>query len=127
MIGEYVMRQKDLQEELTKVDAIGMGSYNSDSHNVQRIVNSQGFVENEGDMQVRVKPYQIPYRMIVPKLNEAENLLVPVCFSATPLESRRSWRLTPRSRSRRSTQRHFGVRSRAKARSSRTSLRHKSG
>lgn len=83
MIGEYVMTQKDLQEELTKPDAIGMGSYNSDSHNVQRIVNRQGFVENEGDMQVVVKPYQIPYRMIVPKMQEAENLLVPVCFSAS--------------------------------------------
>ena len=83
MIGQYVMTQKDLQDELMKPDAIGMGSYNSDSHNVQRIVNRQGFVENEGDMQVPVKPYQIPYRMIVPKQTEAENLLVPVCFSAS--------------------------------------------
>jgi hypothetical protein len=83
MIGEYVMTQKDLQEQLTKADAIGMGSYNSDSHNVQRIANRRGVVENEGDMQVPVKPYQIPYRMIVPKRKEAENLLVPVCFSAS--------------------------------------------
>ena len=60
-----------------------MGSYNSDSHNVQRIVNPDGFVRNEGDMQVAVKPYQIPYRVLLPKKNEAENLLVPVCFSAT--------------------------------------------
>ena len=36
MIGEYVMSQKDIQTELTKPDSIGMGSYNSDSHNVQR-------------------------------------------------------------------------------------------
>ncbi len=83
MIGQYVMTQRDIQDELTKPDAIGMGSYNSDSHNIQRIVNKQGFVENEGDMQVAVKPYQIPYRMIVPKRKEAENLLVPVCFSAS--------------------------------------------
>ncbi|MGH9159520.1 MAG: FAD-dependent oxidoreductase [Vicinamibacteraceae bacterium] len=83
MIGEYVMSQKDIQQELTKPDAIGMGSYNSDSHNVQRIVNAEGFVENEGDMQVPVTPYQIPYRLMLPKRGEATNLLVPVCFSAT--------------------------------------------
>jgi hypothetical protein len=46
-------------------------------------VNSEGFVENEGDMQVPVTPYQIPYRVMLPKRTEATNLLVPVCFSAT--------------------------------------------
>src|SRR6202789_1716490 len=37
MVGEYVMRQSDLQTESTKTDSIGMGSYNSDSHNIQRV------------------------------------------------------------------------------------------
>src|SRR5215472_490317 len=83
MVGEYVMSQKDIQTALTKPDPIGMGSYNSDSHNVQRIVNGDGFVRNEGDMQVAVKPYQIPYRVLLPKKAETENLLVPVCFSAS--------------------------------------------
>jgi hypothetical protein len=83
MVGEYVMSQKDIQTELTKPDPIGMGSYNSDSHNVQRIANRDGFVRNEGDMQVPVKPYQIPYRVLLPKKSEVQNLLVPVCFSAS--------------------------------------------
>lgn len=83
MVGDFVVTQKDLQRDLTKADVIGMGSYNSDSHNVQRIVNQQGFVENEGDMQVPVTPYQIPYRVLLPKRTEATNLLVPVCFSAS--------------------------------------------
>jgi hypothetical protein len=84
MVGEYVMSQKDIQTELTKPDAIGMGSYNSDSHNVQRRPSPDGTaVENEGDMQVKVTPYQIPYRVILPKRRDATNLLVPVCFSAT--------------------------------------------
>lgn len=83
MVGDYVMVQKDLQTELTKPDPIGMGSYNSDSHNVERIVGPDGFVLNEGDMQVAVKPYQIPYRIMLPKPGEATNLLVPVAFSAS--------------------------------------------
>jgi hypothetical protein len=83
MVGEYVMTQKDIQNELTKPDPIGMGSYNSDSHNVQRVINADGFVRNEGDMQVPVQPYQIPYRVLTPKRAEAQNLLVPVCFSAS--------------------------------------------
>ncbi len=84
MVGEYVMSQNDIQTELTKPDAIGMGSYNSDSHNVQRRPTEDGTaVENEGDMQVRVTPYEIPYRVMLPRRTEATNLLVPVCFSAT--------------------------------------------
>jgi hypothetical protein len=83
MVGEYVMTQKDIQTSLAKPDPIGMGSYNSDSHNIQRIVNADGFVENEGDMQVAVTPYQIPYRVMLPRQSEVTNLLVPVAFSAS--------------------------------------------
>jgi len=83
MVGDFVMTQKDLQTDLRKPDVIGMGSYNSDSHNVRRFENEKGFVENEGDVQVPVKPYQIPYRVLTPRRSEAVNLLVPVCFSAS--------------------------------------------
>ena len=83
MVGAYVARQSDLQTDLTKPDPIGMGSYNSDSHNVRRYADAHGFARNEGDMQVAVQPYQIPYRAIVPQRADAENLLVPVAFSAS--------------------------------------------
>lgn len=83
MRGEYVMRQSDLQTARQKPDSIGMGSYNSDSHNVQRIALADGSVENEGNVEVPVKPYEIPYRVIVPRPAQATNLLVPVCLSAT--------------------------------------------
>lgn len=83
MVGDFVMTQRDLQTALTKPDPVGVGSYNSDSHNVERIVTPQGFVRNEGDMQVPVQPYQIPYRIMLPKRSQARNLLVPVAFSAS--------------------------------------------
>lgn len=83
MIGAYVMRQSDLQTQRTKPDSIGMGSYNSDSHNVERVVMPDGTVQNEGNVEVPVQPYEMPYRVITPKRKEVTNLLVPVCLSAT--------------------------------------------
>ena len=83
MRGVYVMRQADLQTNRTKPDSIGMGSYNSDSHNVQRVTRPDGTVTNEGDVQVPVKPYEIAYRTITPAASQLTNFLVPVCFSAT--------------------------------------------
>jgi hypothetical protein len=83
LVGEYVMRQSDLQTERTKIDSIGMGSYNSDSHNIQRVAMLDGTVQNEGDVQVPVQPYEIAFRSITPKRSESENLLVPVCLSAS--------------------------------------------
>ena len=83
MLGTYVMRQSDLQLNRTKPDSIGMGSYNSDSHNLQRMAMPDGTVQNEGNVEVPVQPYEIPYRIITPKASEVTNLLVPVCASAT--------------------------------------------
>jgi hypothetical protein len=60
-----------------------MGSYNSDSHNIQRVAMADGSVRNEGDVQVPVQPYEISFRAILPKPAEADNLLVPVCLSAS--------------------------------------------
>jgi len=83
MIGSYVMTQRDIQTDIKKDDVIGMGSYNSDSHNVQRYVTEDRSVQNEGNMEVPVRPYQIPYRVLLPKRTEVTNLLVPVCLSAS--------------------------------------------
>jgi hypothetical protein len=83
MVGDFVMTQRDIQTDLTKPDAIAMGSYNSDSHNVQRFEQPDRSVQNEGNMEVPVEPYQIPYRVMLPKRTEATNLLVPVCLSAS--------------------------------------------
>jgi len=67
MVGEYVFTQHDVLEDITKPDSIGMASYQMDSHNVQRVVTSDGAVVNEGDMYLAVKPWEIPYRSLVPK------------------------------------------------------------
>jgi len=83
MVGEYVFTEHDVMENVTKPDSVGMGSYQLDSHNVQRVPTLDGAVENEGDMFVNDKPYEIPYRSIVPIHADVTNLLVTVCLSAS--------------------------------------------
>ncbi|RKY12408.1 MAG: xanthan lyase [Planctomycetota bacterium] len=84
MIGEYVTTENDVLGKCKPPKPVGMGSYTMDSHNVQRYIKPDGFVQNEGDIGVRPKkPYRIAYGSITPKKNECENLLVPVCVSSS--------------------------------------------
>ncbi|NMC41105.1 MAG: FAD-dependent oxidoreductase, partial [Bacteroidales bacterium] len=65
-------------------EPVAMGSYTMDSHNVQRYVTPEGFVQNEGDIGVKVpKPYRISLGSILPKKEECTNLIVPVCVSSS--------------------------------------------
>jgi len=83
MVSDYVMTEHNCRGQQTAEDAVGLAAYTMDSHNCQRVVKS-GHVENEGDVQVGgFPPYPISYRSIVPKAGECENLLVPICLSAT--------------------------------------------
>ena len=84
MIGSYVMTEQDILGRREVPEPIGMGSYTMDSHNVQRIVTPEGFVQNEGDIGVHPHdPYTIAYGAITPKKKECGNLLVPVCLSSS--------------------------------------------
>jgi hypothetical protein len=83
MIGEYVMTEHNCLGDSTVEDGIGLAAYTMDSHNCQRIV-VNGMVKNEGDVQIGdFPPYEISYRSLTPKKGECENLLVPVCLSAS--------------------------------------------
>lgn len=82
MVSDYIMTEHNCRGLVKADDPAGLGAYNMDSHNCQRIVKN-GQVENEGDVQVGVKPYPISFRSIVPKGSQCQNLLVPVCLSAT--------------------------------------------
>jgi hypothetical protein len=83
MVSDVVMTEHHCRGSQVIADPVGLAAYNMDSHNCQRIVKN-GRVENEGDVQVPpMKPYPISYRAIVPRQSECENLLVPVCLSAS--------------------------------------------
>lgn len=84
MLGEYVMTEHDVLSKRGVPEPVGMGSYTVDSHNVQRYVKHDGFVQNEGDIGVKTpQPYSISYRSMTPKREECLNLLVPVCLSSS--------------------------------------------
>jgi hypothetical protein len=84
MIGDFVMTEADALGKTVVPKPIGMGSYTLDSHNIQRYVTEDGYVQNEGDIGVHPdKPYSIAYGSILPKESECNNLLVPVCVSSS--------------------------------------------
>ena len=84
MISDYVMTQHNCEGLQVADDPIGMAAYGMDSHNIQRFVDANGFVQNEGNVECHVKaPYPISYKSLVPKKEECENLIVPVCLSAS--------------------------------------------
>ena len=84
MIGSYVTTENEVLGKVQVADPVGMGSYTMDSHNVQRHVTAERYVQNEGDIGVHPdKPYKISYGSIVPRKEECTNLLVPVCLSSS--------------------------------------------
>lgn len=90
MKGMHVLRQDDILKTPVKEDPIAISSFPIDSHDCQRIALKGGGVINEGTIfPVRRKnpkqgyPYHVPYRSILPKPEECDNLLVPVALSCT--------------------------------------------
>jgi hypothetical protein len=84
LIGDYVMTENELRKKKPTPSSVGMGSYTIDSHNVQRYITPEGYVQNEGDIGVSTNgPYEIAYGSLVPKKGQGSNLLVPVAMSAS--------------------------------------------
>jgi hypothetical protein len=86
LVGDYVMTQSDVTEHRFKPDGVALGSYYLDVHPVQLVPDegAVGGLRAEGGLgKLRVQPYEIPYRSLLPQRTEAENLLVPVCLSAS--------------------------------------------
>lgn len=84
MVSDYIMTQKNCEGAIFAQHSVGLAAYTMDSHNVQRYLDDDGFVRNEGDVQVGgFLPYPIAFESIVPKQTECDNLLVPICLSAS--------------------------------------------
>ncbi len=80
MLGRYVLTERDLTVDRYKPDGVCAGSYGIDCHTVQEVLH-EGKRGHEGNLGGAVRPYDIPYACLTP--HEVENLLVPVCLSAS--------------------------------------------
>ena len=96
MLGEYVMRQADLQTERTKPDSNRHGFVQ------QRLPQYPGAspcrmapCKTRAMYRSPVQPYEIPYRVMLPRHGQTSNLLVPVCLSALARWRTRLLRMEP--------------------------------
>lgn len=89
LAGAYVLREQDLLGARPQDDVVALGSYNIDIREIERTwrylpeYHRTPAVFNEGYLSVAVPPYPIPYRALTPRREDAQNLLVPLCLSAS--------------------------------------------
>jgi len=89
MKSEYVVTQRDLEGLESPPDSVGLGSYGVDDWPYATVAHEGGVAISGGEFSIlRASPlhggeHAIPYRAITPRRQECENLLVPVCCSAS--------------------------------------------
>lgn len=87
--SDYVVTQKDLEGGASPDDSVGLGSYGVDDWPYATIADAGGIALSGGEFSImKANPkhsgiHRIPYRVIRPRQSECENLLVPVCCSAS--------------------------------------------
>jgi hypothetical protein len=87
--GDFVLTEADLLERRPHADVVALGSYNIDIREIERTwrylpeYDRTAAVFNEGYLSIAVEPYAIPYRALTPTRDDAGDLLVPVCLSAS--------------------------------------------
>lgn len=84
MISSKVITEHTALNREAVNDSVGIASYSIDSHNMKYFVNDQNELSREGGIYVNVATsFGISYQTIVPKNEECQNLIVPVCLSAS--------------------------------------------
>ena len=89
LAGEHVLTELDLVGARPQADVVALGSYNIDVREVERTwrylpeYDRTAAVFNEGYLSVAVPPYPIPYRSLTPRREHSDDLLVPLCLSAS--------------------------------------------
>lgn len=97
MVGEYIMNENDVMQNGRRPpisDPIGFAAYNLDVHTMRYLVAPMRWPDgvvrdtlaHEGFLILRQpddRPYPVSYRALVPRREQATNLLNPVTVSAT--------------------------------------------
>jgi hypothetical protein len=89
MLGSHVLCEQELVDAAPQDDVVALGSYNIDIREIERTwrylpeYTRTAAVFNEGYLSIAVSPYPIPFSSLIPQREDAENLLVPLCLSAS--------------------------------------------
>jgi len=90
MVSSYVVTQKDLEGATDPAHSVGLASYGVDDWSYATTVEDGKIHLQGGEFSILYLDdgkyngiYKIPYEAIVPSKGECENLLVPVCVSAS--------------------------------------------
>jgi hypothetical protein len=89
MVSDYVITQKDLEGKTDPERSVGLASYGVDDWPYATIAIDGKVALSGGEFSVlRLDEkhrgiYKIPYDAIIPRRSQCENLLVPVCCSAS--------------------------------------------
>jgi hypothetical protein len=93
MQSDYIVMHRDVLNQTTVDDGVGLALYGVDIYPVRRYAahdpeTGKLGVATEGNMFLgggrgTGTPYAIPYRAVTPRTDECTNLLVPTCFSAS--------------------------------------------
>ena len=90
MVSSYVVTQKDLEGRTDPPHTVGLAAYGVDDFPYTAIAQDDKIVVQGGEFSIVYLDngkyngsYKIPYEAIVPRKGECDNLLVPVCVSAS--------------------------------------------
>ena len=83
MVSDYVMTEHDARGARVAEDPVALASFSSNSHSVTIYVDENGRLCRDPGFFLRTGVFPISYRSIRPRRGEADNLLVPMCLSAS--------------------------------------------
>ncbi|RAV28800.1 FAD-dependent oxidoreductase [Sinomicrobium soli] len=83
MLSDYVMTEHHCTGEEIAPESVGLATYWLDCHYVSMVVDQEGNLRKEGTYWMNTPNYPVSYKSIRPKEKECDNLLVPVCLSAS--------------------------------------------
>ena len=90
MVSSYVVTQNDLEGKTDPPHTVGLAAYGVDDFPYTVVVEDGKVVVQGGDFSIVYLDdgkyngsYKIPYEAIVPRKGECDNLIVPVCVSAS--------------------------------------------
>lgn len=83
LVGDYVISEQDVRRTRLATDVVALAGADLRLPPCQRVI-VEGRVQNDGGLHERVeKPFPVSWRALIPPGDSVQNLLVPVCLSAS--------------------------------------------